>query len=583
MDVPEEFSELSTKALRVIRASKLPHPKGALLESFITEAADRDRAAQYLLERVLGGSSSRKSSSSTGDIAARLDALCSDWGKLVATFVDDGPVRPLRDRRYVPVITQRDGGICRFSGLGDSWHDRLAVYPILPPFGRSKIDIDPSLHGLLAVFLGQALSEWVILGCEDPCRPFGSHWLLRSSAAAAFAQGFWRLHTFPTTRWEVTTCRKYTIWPTGIGGLTEPDIVRKIELGRSLRLFDESGRDIDLPDERALELAARFSTPVRWAHVSRAIERRRARPYVVSACRAVCAVTWRLLSVVWRPVSRRVWFLWRLLPDQVRIRAYYALYRAGRFIYGPTDTKVQRLPFNLFIKHCSRRSNGPLINEYDALRLIRRHSDLPVPRPLDLVSDSKRTYMVTSRIPGHKMGAVLNLLTDEQVHNLATDLNAFLARLRAIPKQLRPATVPTTAVTGVGGGGCHHVRMELIFGDRAPHGPFATEEEFHSFILTRRPPAPDEIQLAGHDIVLTHGDLSRRNIIVDEDGKLAGIVDWEHAGWYPTYWEFTSFMYGLDSVHVPQRFVDMADDIFRGFGDFSQELAIERRLWMRIF
>ena len=43
----------------------------------------------------------------------------------------------------MPAITRRDGGICRFSGLGDSWRDRLAVYPILPAFDDGKVDINP--------------------------------------------------------------------------------------------------------------------------------------------------------------------------------------------------------------------------------------------------------------------------------------------------------------------------------------------------------------------------------------------------------------------------------------------------------
>lgn len=165
MELHEGFSELSTKALGVIRAAKLPHPKGVLLESFVTEAADRDRAAQHVLNQI-------PPKESSSDVAARLEVLGSDWSRLVANcehkhpandslyarllrqtdfcilpflepVVYHGPVRPLKDPRYVPIITRRDGGVCRFSGLGDSWRDRLAVYPILPPFGAGRVEIDP--------------------------------------------------------------------------------------------------------------------------------------------------------------------------------------------------------------------------------------------------------------------------------------------------------------------------------------------------------------------------------------------------------------------------------------------------------
>ncbi|KAJ3864462.1 hypothetical protein EV359DRAFT_355, partial [Lentinula novae-zelandiae] len=39
------------------------------------------------------------------------------------------------------------------------------------------------------------------------------------------------------------------------------------------------------------------------------------------------------------------------------------------------------------------------------------------------------------------------------------------------------------------------------------------------------------------DIVFTHGDITRRNLLVDDNAKVVGIIDWEQAGWRPAYWE----------------------------------------------
>ncbi|KMU85035.1 hypothetical protein CIHG_02818 [Coccidioides immitis H538.4] len=51
-----------------------------------------------------------------------------------------------------------------------------------------------------------------------------------------------------------------------------------------------------------------------------------------------------------------------------------------------------------------------------------------------------------------------------------------------------------------------------------------------------------------HRIVFTHGDFKAHNILVDDDGHLSGFLDWESAGWYPEYWEFTTAMrFGKDS------------------------------------
>ena len=40
-----------------------------------------------------------------------------------------------------------------------------------------------------------------------------------------------------------------------------------------------------------------------------------------------------------------------------------------------------------------------------------------------------------------------------------------------------------------------------------------------------------------HRIILTHGDLHPRNIII-KDNTIAGIIDWELGGWYLEYWEY---------------------------------------------
>lgn len=38
-------------------------------------------------------------------------------------------------------------------------------------------------------------------------------------------------------------------------------------------------------------------------------------------------------------------------------------------------------------------------------------------------------------------------------------------------------------------------------------------------------------------LVFTHGDLAPRNVLVDEHGHVTALLDWEHAGWYPEWWE----------------------------------------------
>lgn len=44
----------------------------------------------------------------------------------------------------------------------------------------------------------------------------------------------------------------------------------------------------------------------------------------------------------------------------------------------------------------------------------------------------------------------------------------------------------------------------------------------------------------------THGDLNCQNIIV-KDGELAGILDWESAGYFPVWWEYAATSIGLSA------------------------------------
>lgn len=79
-----------------------------------------------------------------------------------------------------------------------------------------------------------------------------------------------------------------------------------------------------------------------------------------------------------------------------------------------------------------------------------------------------------------------------------------------------------------------------------PTGPFADEATFTKVLRN-----PDDPARAGHRMSFTHADLNSRNILVDEvvqqDGSLGwrvtGIVDWEMAGYYPEYWEYTKALY----------------------------------------
>jgi thiamine kinase-like enzyme len=70
----------------------------------------------------------------------------------------------------------------------------------------------------------------------------------------------------------------------------------------------------------------------------------------------------------------------------------------------------------------------------------------------------------------------------------------------------------------------------------------------------------------------THSDIAPRNIIVRK-GKIAAIVDWETAGWYPEYWEYTRW--AVNNYRSPQSWHDLLDEILTPYPD---ELWVENYL-----
>lgn len=91
-------------------------------------------------------------------------------------------------------------------------------------------------------------------------------------------------------------------------------------------------------------------------------------------------------------------------------------------------------------------------------------------------------------------------------------------------------------------------RGKAVIGKYVLHldGPFDNERQFNQFLFSRiLNIVPDVLHYFAtssfgedHEIVFTHGDLASRNILVDEDGHVTAVLDWENAGWYPEYWEY---------------------------------------------
>jgi hypothetical protein len=241
--------------------------------------------------------------------------------------------------------------------------------------------------------------------------------------------------------------------------------------------------------------------------------------------------------------------IWSLFPAKFRLAGYSVLRRLGERLYRKPNgySTVQRLPFGLYLKFQGEVDG--FRNEFNALRVVRKYTSIPIPRPLDLaikpaVSDnpfsSPEASLLTTRLPGQPLSLCLEILSDFDLEQISNQLKHYLSQLRGIPKTINPEM----AICNTVGKACHDPRIQ----GGQPVGPFEDEAAFSQTLRYS-----DEAARRGHKIIFTHADLNPRNILVDRvaqpDGtrgwEVTGIVDWETSGYYPEYWDYDSTLVSL--------------------------------------
>ncbi|KAE8139815.1 hypothetical protein BDV38DRAFT_241251 [Aspergillus pseudotamarii] len=148
-------------------------------------------------------------------------------------------------------------------------------------------------------------------------------------------------------------------------------------------------------------------------------------------------------------------------------------------------------------------------------------------------------------VPGDPLDNVWEGLNDGQKDVLVEDLRKYVSELRELKGKRIGALNggPTRLITGY-----QTVQEEW---------PFESEGLFNQFqeiqgIDTRMHASQDDDSSQSDDslqdketrqekaeIVFTHGDLVPRNILVNDKGNITALVDWEFAGYYPKYWEYS--------------------------------------------
>ena len=191
-------------------------------------------------------------------------------------------------------------------------------------------------------------------------------------------------------------------------------------------------------------------------------------------------------------------------------------------------------------KMCVKYGGLQDFSEAATMQFVRQHTSIPVPKVYCTFSHRNQVYIVMQRIDGDTVNRGWYSRTEESKAKIFSQLKEFIAELRNLP---HPADGPKIA--NVDGGSLYDCRLP---GTSNRYGPFASVAHFHHYLhngIEEKPGDTSEISqlIAQHrgswPVCFTHADLSSFNILVRGD-EVVGIVDWETAGWLPSYWEYTT-------------------------------------------
>ncbi|KAK2598793.1 hypothetical protein N8I77_012180 [Diaporthe amygdali] len=212
----------------------------------------------------------------------------------------------------------------------------------------------------------------------------------------------------------------------------------------------------------------------------------------------------------------------RKFPTWLRMQVWAGgiLYR-GENAFGQ-EGQTFRLPRDRMLKAVCHR------NELDAMNFVRSQTSIPIPRVVEVYEFGERYHLVMEMVssgPGEP-GVDYDQMTPEQIKTFGAELGGYI-------QQLQKLESPEEGVIG-----------------------------------------PEQ-----YSIKFTHADLRPDKILI-KDGHITAIIDWEFAGWYPEYWEYTKMRW------TPSPFWDnfyKAVEQEPSIVKYPEELAAETAIWKLMY
>lgn len=242
----------------------------------------------------------------------------------------------------------------------------------------------------------------------------------------------------------------------------------------------------------------------------------------------------------------------RALPTQTEIE------RSIEILCEQTGRKVVGVTTHFIVKYGVQAD----LHEGMTMLHIAAHTSVRVPKVYAFHQDPTdlKNYIVMERIEGSSLDGLWPLLSRVQKEAVSAKLKTAFDKLRCLPSPAAFCGVDQRPLPD-------NLFLKWDTTDAFSHdGPFASEEELNqalvrgyksTFGLEGKVRFYERVfpsVFCGHSAVFTHGDFQRKNVMVrfgmqsaaeganDED-VVVTVVDWETAGWYPSYWEYARALF----------------------------------------
>ncbi|KOS45654.1 hypothetical protein ACN38_g3381 [Penicillium nordicum] len=191
----------------------------------------------------------------------------------------------------------------------------------------------------------------------------------------------------------------------------------------------------------------------------------------------------------------------------------------------------------------TKSGHGVRPAEAEAMRLISRFTTVPVPEVYHMNFSSEYNGLIEmSLVQGSTLEGTWDTMDEKSKESTCRQTWDLISEIRSVPSQYEG--IFQCAADG------SPSKDPLLEDLQSPPRPLSSDSDLRARIYERylhcggsryEHELPNMLPKSDH-AVFAHGDIAPRNIMVDENGNITGIIDWEYAGWYPDYWEYAQIL-----------------------------------------